>query len=486
MLVGGMIRGGLRQQLFRRKPTETLLAEAGPHAGGLKRALGALDLTLLGIGAIVGTGIFVLTGVAAAKYAGPGIVISFVVAGFACAMAALCYAEFAAMIPIAGSAYSYSYATMGELVGWIIGWDLVLEYAVGAAAVAVGWSGYFGVLLNGFGIHLPPAWTHAPGAMPGAIMDLPALIIVLIISAILYVGISESARLNAIIVVIKLIAVAIVILAGIFYIRPANWSPFAPFGWNGIMKGAAVIFFAYIGFDAVSTAAEEVIEPNRDLPIGILASLFVCTALYILVSAVLTGMVPYHLIDLRAPLASAFVIRGLNTVAGVISVGAVMGLTSVLLVLLLGQSRIFYAISRDGLLPLAFSRVHPRYRTPYIPTTLTGVAVGIAAAFLPIQEIAELTNIGTLFAFVLVCLGVWILRHQEPGMERPFHTPLVPYVPILGALFCAYLMASLPVVTWIRFVVWMAIGLVIYFSYGRFHSRIETANQSMPLRNTAD
>jgi basic amino acid/polyamine antiporter, APA family len=468
---------GLRGQLTRRKSTETLLAEAGPHAGGLKRALGALDLTALGIGAIVGAGIFVLTGVAAAKYAGPGIVVSFIVAGFACAMAALCYAEFAAMIPVAGSAYSYSYATMGELVGWIIGWDLVLEYAVGAAAVAVGWSGYLRVILEGLGLHLPDALTHAPGSAPGAIVDLPALLIVLLVSAVLYIGISESARFNSLIVGIKLIVIGIVIVVGAFYIRPANWSPFAPMGWSGIMKGGAVIFFAYIGFDAVSTAAEEVVNPKRDLPLGILGSLAICTVLYILVAAVLTGMVPAAQIDLNAPLASAFVIRGLSAVSGIVSLGAVAGLTSVLLVLLLGQSRIFYAMSRDGLLPAAFSRVHPRFRTPYVPTTLTGVAVGLAAALLPIQEIAELTNIGTLFAFVLVCLGVWILRNLEPEMRRPFRTPLVPIVPILGVLFCTYLMASLPIVTWIRFVVWLAIGLVIYFSYGRFHSRVAIADE---------
>jgi basic amino acid/polyamine antiporter, APA family len=460
----------VKQQVLRRKPAAKLLAEAGPHAEGLKRALRAFDLTLLGIGAIVGAGIFVLTGVAAARYAGPAIMLSFVVAGFACAMAALCYAEFAAMIPIAGSAYSYSYATMGELVGWIIGWDLVLEYAVGAAAVAVGWSGYLSVILHGIGIDLPHAITHAPGA--GGVIDLPALLIVLLISGVLYVGISESARLNSIIVVIKLFAIMVVIVGGLFFVRPANWSPFAPFGWSGVMKGAAVIFFAYIGFDAVSTAAEEVIDPKRDLPIGILASLFVCTLLYILVAGVLTGMVPAHTIDIKAPLASAFVIRGLNFVAWIVSAGAVAGLSSVLLVLLLGQSRIFYAIARDGLLPAAFSRVHPRFRTPYIPTALTGIAVGLTAGLLPIQDIAELTNIGTLFAFVLVCLGVWILRRIEPGIPRSFHTPLVPLVPILGVVFCLYLMASLPAVTWLRFFVWMAGGFVIYFSYGRFHSRL--------------
>ncbi|HTT76376.1 MAG TPA: amino acid permease [Candidatus Binataceae bacterium] len=466
----------LRAQLLRRKPAEMLLAEAGAHEGGLKRVLGALDLTALGIGAIIGAGIFVLTGVAAAEYAGPAVSMSFVVAGFACAMAALCYAEFAAMIPIAGSAYSYSYATMGELVGWIIGWDLVLEYAVGAAAVAVGWSGYLEVILRGMGINLPPALTHAPAAGALMQMDLPALLIVLLITAILYVGISESARINSVIVAIKLAAVGVVILVGVFYVRPANWSPFAPLGWPGIMKGAAVIFFAYIGFDAVSTAAEEVVNPNRDLPIGILASLFICTALYIIVAGVLTGMVPAHLIDLKAPLASAFVLRGLNFVAGIVSIGAVAGLTSVLLVLLLGQSRIFFAVSRDGLLPPLFSRIHPRYRTPYIPTTLTGIVVGVTAALLPIQDIAELTNIGTLFAFVLVCIGIWILRRVEPDMHRPFRTPLVPLVPILGVIFCGYLMLSLPLVTWMRFVVWMAAGLVIYFTYGRFHSRVAIAD----------
>jgi len=468
----------MREQLFRRKPVEALLADAAPHAGSLKRALGPFELTLLGIGAIIGAGIFVLTGVAAAEYAGPAITSSFVIAGFACAMAALCYAEFAAMIPVAGSAYSYSYATMGELVGWIIGWDLVLEYAVAAAAVAVGWSGYLNVILLGVGIHLPAALTHAP--VPGHLLqlDLPALLIVLIMSSILYVGISESARLNSAIVMIKLFAIAIVIVVGVFYVRPVNWTPYAPFGWGGVMRGAAVIFFAYIGFDAVSTAAEEVIDPQRNLPIGILASLFVCTALYIIVAAILTGMVPAHLIDIKAPLASAFVLRGLNFVAGIVSLGAVAGLTSVMLVLLLGQSRIFFAISRDGLLPPAFSRVHPRFRTPYVPTILTGLVVGITAALLPIQEIAELTNIGTLFAFVLVCLGVWILRHVEPDMKRPFHTPMVPLVPILGALFCSYLMLQLPLVTWVRFFVWMGAGLVIYFGYGRFHSVVNAHIQT--------
>jgi APA family basic amino acid/polyamine antiporter len=476
----------LTRQIFLRKPAATLMSEASAEGFGLKRALGALDLTLLGIGAIVGAGIFVLTGVAAAKYAGPAIVLSFVVSGFACAMAALCYAEFAAMIPVAGSAYSYSYATMGELIGWIIGWDLVLEYAVGAAAVAVGWSGYLRVILAGLGVQLPSALIHAPGSAPGALIDLPALLIVLAVSAILYIGISESARINSIIVTIKLVVVGLVIVIGGFYVRPANWSPFAPMGWGGVMKGAAVIFFAYIGFDAVSTAAEEVVNPNRDLPRGILGSLFVCTLLYILVAAVLTGMVPATAIDLNAPLASAFVIRGLNAISGIISLGAVAGLSSVLLVLLLGQSRIFFAVSRDGLLPAAFSKVHPKYRTPYIPTTITAIAVGLTAALLPIQEIAELTNIGTLFAFVLVCAGVWILRRIEPELNRPFRTPLVPLVPLLGIFFCADLMLSLPALTWIRFFVWMALGFAIYFGYGRFHSRIAQEDSAGRAAASAD
>jgi APA family basic amino acid/polyamine antiporter len=462
----------LRTQLMRRKPIAALMDDAGPHRGGLRRALGALDLTALGIGAIIGAGIFVMTGVGA-RQAGPGLILSFVMAGVACTMAALCYAEFAAMIPVAGSAYSYSYATMGELVGWIIGWDLVLEYAVAAAAVAVGWSGYFRVILQGIGIQLPHSISFAPGTEPGAIVNLPAALIVVLVSAVLYVGIRESARINSAIVGIKLCAVAMVILVGMFFVRPSNWSPFAPFGFAGISKGAAYIFFAYIGFDAVSTAAEETVNPGRDLPRGILWSLFICTALYIAVAAVLTGMVPFSEIDKSAPLASAFVTRGLNFVGGVVSLGAVAGLTSVLLVLLLGQSRIFFAISRDGLLPAAFSRVHPRFQTPHIPTMLTGAAVGITAALLPIQEIAELTNIGTLFAFVLVCLGVWILRYIDPQQHRPFRTPFVPLVPIMGALSCLYLMASLPIVTWIRFFVWMAVGLAIYFAYSRFHSHVD-------------
>jgi APA family basic amino acid/polyamine antiporter len=332
------------------------------------------------------------------------------------------------------------------------------------------------VILGGLGIHLPSAITHAPGTMPGAIINLPALLVVLGITAILYIGVQESARINSVIVGIKLLAVLVVIVIGVFFIKPANWSPFLPLGWGGVLRGAAYIFFAYIGFDAVSTAAEEVVDPQRALPIGILTSLGICTVLYIAVAAVLTGMVPMRQIDIDAPLATAFVTRGLNFAAGIISAGAVAGLTSVLLVLLLGQSRIFYAISRDGLLPPTFSRVHPKYKTPSIPTILTGVAVGLTAGLVPIKEIAELTNIGTLFAFVLVCFGVWILRYVEPGMRRPFKTPLVPIVPILGAASCALMMCGLDERTWLRFFIWLGIGLLIYFCYGRFHSLVDAAS----------
>ena len=460
------------KNLLRTKSIEALQAETG-RPGQLRRVLGLWQLSSIGLGGLIGVGIFVLTGVVAATQAGPAVSLSFVIAGVASGAAALCYAEFASMIPVAGSAYSYSYATMGELIAWIIGWDLVLEYAVAAAAVAAGWSHYLTVILEGVGIHLPAAITHAPGTALGAIINLPALLVVLGISAILYKGVQESARINSIIVGIKLFAVLVVVLIGVFYIKPANWSPFLPLGWGGVLRGAAYIFFAYIGFDAVSTAAEEVVDPQRALPIGILTSLGICTILYIAVAAVLTGMVPMKQIDIDAPLASAFVTRGLNFAAGIISVGAVAGLTSVLLVLLLGQSRIFYAISRDGLLPPAFSRVHPKYKTPSIPTILTGVAVGLTAGLIPIKEIAELTNIGTLFAFVLVCFGVWILRYIEPGMRRPFKTPLVPIVPILGAGSCFLMMLGLDQTTWLRFFIWLGIGLVIYFSYGRFHSVVD-------------
>jgi APA family basic amino acid/polyamine antiporter len=462
----------LTSQALRRKSPAQLIEEAGQTRTALRRTLGPIDLTALGVGAIIGAGIFVLTGVAASEIAGPGIILSLIIDGFACAMAALCYAELATMVPVAGSAYTYCYATMGEMIAWIIGWDLMLEYAVGAAAVAVGWSGYFTLILKSAGINLPDALTHAPFTIPGAIINLPAFLVVLGISAILYVGISESARVNSLVVAIKLAVVAIVIIAGASLVERHNWAPFMPYGWLGITRGAGYMFFAFIGFDALSTVAEETVNPRRDLPIGIFGSLSLCTVLYILVALVVTGMTPYNLLDLNAPLASAFFQHGMSFLSSVISLGAVAGLTSVQLVLLLGQSRIFFAMSRDGLLPRAFSRVHPRFRTPALPTIITGAVVAIMAGALPIDLVAELTNIGTLFAFVLVCLGVWTLRKIAPDVPRPFTTPMVPLVPLLGVGFCATLMISLRPVTWIRFVIWLGLGMVIYLLYGHRHSRL--------------
>ncbi len=463
---------------FLRKPLARFLeeAEGGPHA--LRRALGPLHLVLLGIGGIIGTGIFVLTGVAAVDHAGPGVVASFALAGVACALAGLCYAEFATLIPISGSAYSYAYATLGELVAWVIGWDLVLEYGVAAATVASGWSGYFRVILEGVGIAIPPALAGAPGTAPGAIMNLPALAIILLITALLVVGIRESATFNAIVVVLKVGVVLFVIAAGSGHVEPANWQPFAPFGWSGIMAGSALVFFAYIGFDSVTTAAEESRNPERDMPIGILGSLAICTLLYLAVSAVITGMVPLAQIDKTAPLASAFQDVGLPFAANLISLGAIIGLTTVLLVLLLGQSRIFFAMSRDGLLPPLFGQVHHRFRTPHVSTLLVGVAVAILAAFAPLKLLAELVSIGTLFAFAIVSVGVIVLRRLSPELARPFRCPGVPWLPLAAVLACAALMASLPWQTWLRFVLWLVAGLSIYLFYGRRHSRLFEPDQN--------
>jgi APA family basic amino acid/polyamine antiporter len=457
---------------FLRKPLARFVAEAqgGPHA--LRRALGPLDLVMLGIGGIIGTGIFVLTGVAAVDHAGPAVVLSFALAGLACALAGLCYAEFATIIPISGSAYSYAYATLGEFIAWVIGWDLVLEYGVAAATVASGWSGYFGVLLESVGITLPAALSAAPGTAPGAIINLPALIIILIITTLLVVGIRESATFNAIVVALKLGVVLFVIAAGAGYVQPANWQPFAPFGFSGIAAGSALVFFAYIGFDSVTTAAEESRRPERDMPIGILGSLAICTLLYLAVSAVVTGMVPLSQIDRTAPLAAAFRDVGFQAAASLISVGAIVGLTTVLLVLLLGQSRVFYAMSRDGLLPPLFSHIHPRFRTPHVSTIIVGAAVAALAGLAPLKVLAELVSIGTLFAFMIVSVGVIVLRRLSPELHRPFRCPWVPWVPIAAVLACGLLMASLPWVTWLRFVLWLACGLGIYFAYGRRHSRL--------------
>ena len=478
--------------LWSRKSIASLQVEAAAEGHGtLKRALGATNLTMLGIGAIIGAGIFVLTGTAAAQYAGPGVVLSFVLAGLGCLFAGLCYAEFAAMIPIAGSAYTYGYATMGEFIAWIIGWDLILEYLFGAATVAVGWSGYFVAFLEEFGVHLPEAWTSAPFNVEGThtlvrnaggIINLPAMILILLMTALLVIGISESAKFNNIIVFVKTAIVFLVIGFGFMFVNSANWTPFIPentgtfgqYGWSGVVRAAGVVFFAYIGFDAVSTAAQEAKNPQRDMPIGILASLAICTVLYILMALVMTGLVPYTQLNVPHPVFVAIDAAGpgLKWLTYFINVGAIAGLASVVLVMLMGQPRIFYSMSRDGLLPPVFGKVHPKYQTPYITTILTGVVAALVAGFFPIGLLGELVSIGTLLAFVIVCAGVLVLRYKQPDLPRPFRTPLVPIVPILGILICFGLMAFLPGDTWIRLLVWLALGLAIYFLYGRHHSKI--------------
>lgn len=487
--------------LWSTKPLAVLMHEAdgtGEHA--LKRSLTAMNLTLLGVGAIIGAGIFVLTGTAAAQHAGPAIVISFMIAGLGCAFAGLCYAEFASMIPIAGSAYTYGYATLGELLAWTIGWDLILEYLFAASTVAVGWSGYFVQFLHDLGIALPERLVNAPFAVEGthtlvrtgAIVNLPAVLLVLVMTALLVVGIKESARLNNIIVYVKVGIVLLVIAFGFFYVDAANWSPFIPpaltdpatgaaipgkFGWSGIFAGAGVIFFAYIGFDAVSTAAQEAKNPQRDLPIGILASLAICTVLYILMALVMTGMVPYPQLDVAEPVYVALDAAGpgLAWLKYATTIGAIAGLASVVLVMLMGQPRIFYAMSRDGLLPPVFGRVHPIFKTPWLATLITGVLAAFFAGLFPIGILGHLVSIGTLFAFMIVCAGILVLRRRRPDLERPFRTPLVPFVPLGGIIVCGYLMYSLPADTWARLGVWMVLGLLIYFGYGRRHSKLAKA-----------
>jgi APA family basic amino acid/polyamine antiporter len=487
--------------LFARKDINALQAEVGADQS-LKRALGPVNLVALGIGAIIGAGIFVLTGQAAANYAGPAIVYSFILAGTACALAGLCYAEFSAMIPMAGSAYTYGYATLGELLAWIIGWDLILEYLFAASTVAVGWSGYVVSFLKDIGIDIPPQYTSAPythAAPPGAglnvwrlftegwtntgaVLNVPAMIIVAFVTILLIIGISESATFNNIIVVIKLTVVALFIIFGLAYINRENWEPFVPpaagpgkFGWDGILRGAGVIFFAYIGFDAVSTAAQETKNPQRDMPIGIMGSLAICTVLYIAVALVLTGIVKYTELNVPDPIAVGINAAGpgLAWLRPIVKIGAIAGLSSVILVMLLGQPRVFYAMSKDGLLPSVFSKVHPKFRTPYLASALTGVAAMIFAGLLPIGLLGELVSIGTLLAFAIVCAGVLVLRYTDPDRPRPFRTPLVPVVPIAGIAACVYLMSGLPVDTWARLIIWMAIGLLIYFLYGRRHSKVQ-------------
>ena len=506
--------------LWSKKSIALLQSEAASEGQEvtLRRALGALNLTMLGIGAIIGAGIFVLTGTAAAQYAGPAIVLSFVLAGLGCLFAGLCYAEFSAMIPIAGSAYTYGYATLGELIAWIIGWDLILEYLFGAATVAVGWSGYFVAFVGELGLKLPTQWTQAPlnvvgthtlvrnlmcvspdgsavaatngacaaGAVltPGMI-NLPAIVLVALMSTLLVIGIKESASFNNIIVFIKVAIVIAVIGFGFVYVNTANWHPFIPpntgefghYGWSGIARGAAVVFFAYIGFDAVSTAAQEARNPQKDMPIGILASLAICTVLYILMALVMTGLAHYTDLNVPHPVFVAINNAGpaLHWLTYFINIGAILGLASVVLVMLMGQPRIFFSMSRDGLLPPTFGRVHKKFQTPYVTTIVTGVVAAVVAGLFPIALLGELVSIGTLLAFVIVCFGVMILRYTRPNIPRPFRTPLVPVVPILGILICGYMMYTLPPDTWIRLIVWMAIGLIIYFTYSIRHSRVGQA-----------
>jgi basic amino acid/polyamine antiporter, APA family len=486
-------------QLFAKKPLELCLEEMKGE-NRLRRILGPVALTSLGVGAIIGTGIFVLTGVAAHDKAGPAIILSFVVAGIACIFAALCYSEFASMVPIAGSAYTYAYATLGEMFAWIIGWDLILEYAVASATVAHGWSAYFQDFLGIFGFKLPFALTRAPFdfnpdtgllAVTGTFIDLPAVIIAAIITTILVKGIKESAGFNATMVMIKLVIVIFVIVVGAFYIIPDNWKNFAPFGYTGIsffgktiwgqtglggapvgmLAAAATIFFAYIGFDSISTHAEEAKNPRRDVPIGIITSLLLCTILYIAVAAVITGMVPYDKINIDAPVSNAFAQVGLSWAQLIISFGAIAGITSVLLVMMLSQPRIFLAMARDGLVPPSvFGAVHEKFRTPWKSTILTGLFVATLGGFLPLRILAELVNIGTLFAFVIVCAAVLIMRKTHPEAERPFKAPFFPFVPIAGIVTCLILMFSLPEENWLRLFIWLVVGGFIYVFYGRKHS----------------
>jgi basic amino acid/polyamine antiporter, APA family len=499
-------------KLLRIKPLSMLSLEAceeGEHA--LKRSLGALNLVTLGIGAVIGAGIFTLTGQAAALHAGPSVALSFVLAGFTCAFAGLCYAEFASIIPIAGSAYTYGYATLGELVAWIIGWDLTLEYAFGASTVASGWAGYFNSLLQQFHIYLPPQFTATTGtqlyfynqqwmpemSLPAGVstvglqhatgvINLLAVFIVMIVTTILVIGIKESANFNSAVVIIKLAIVGVFLIVGGWFlfqhpnIASTNWHPFVPppdghgnFGWGGIPTAAASIFFAYIGFDAVSTAAQEAKRPQRDMPIGILGSLVVCTILYILVSLVLTGLVSYKTLNVSAPVALAIDATGVSWGALLVKVGAVFGLATVMLVMLLGQTRVFYSMSRDGLLPKWASAVHPKFRTPWITTIVFGTFAALLPAFFNIDILSELVNIGTLLAFTIVSAGVWVLRVRHPEMERPFKTPLVPLVPILGIISAIYLMTNLMRFTWIVMIIWLIVGLVIYFTYSIKHSKVQ-------------
>jgi basic amino acid/polyamine antiporter, APA family len=484
------------KQLFKIKSLDSILKDSESQQHKLKRALGAFDVIMLGIGAIIGAGIFATIGTAAAgdairPGAGPALILSFVLTAVACGFAALCYAEFAAMVPISGSAYTYSYATLGELVAWVIGWDLIIEYAVGNVAVAISWANYFKTFVSGFGVTIPD-WLSTdyrtaakiPGLFENAphifgipiVFNILAFGIVTLITIVLVIGIKESSRATTAMVLLKLIVLGFFVFVGLHYVKPENWKPFAPNGWSGIQAGAAVVFFAYIGFDAVSTVAEEVKNPKRDLPIGIIGSLVICTIIYIVVAVVFTGIIPYSaLVQVLAtqqaePLTLALQYANIekwgNLFVGIVAFGSVVAHTAVLLVFQLGQPRIFFSMARDGLLPQSFAKVHPKFRTPHVTTILTGLVVGVCSMFTSIDEMVDLTNIGTLFAFVLVCIGILILRKREPERQRSFKTPLVPLIPVLGIISCLYLMLGLPWITWARFGLWLIVGMVIYFLYG--------------------
>ncbi|WP_445491480.1 amino acid permease [Niallia sp. 03133] len=448
------------------------MSQANHKGSHLKKDLGGFDLTMLGIGATIGTGIFVLTGVAASLHAGPALVISFILSGLACLFAALCYSEFASSVPTSGSAYTFSYATFGELIAWILGWDLILEYGLASSAVASGWSGYFQGLLSGFGIQLPTAITSAYNPNNGTFIDLPAILIIFLITTLLISGVKKSSRFNSIMVIVKVSVILLFIFVGVNYVQPENWTPFMPFGFSGVAVGAATVFFAYLGFDAVATAAEEVKNPQRNMPIGIISSLAVCTVLYIVVSLILTGIIPYTELNVKSPVAFALQYIQQDWVAGFISLGAIVGITTVLLVMLYAQTRLFYSISRDGLLPKALSKVNKKTKTPVANTVITGAIVAVFAGCVPLNKLAELTNIGTLFAFIVVSIGILVLRKTQPELKRPFKVPFVPVVPILSVLFCGFLIIQLPASTWISFGIWMVIGLVVYFAYGRKNSEL--------------
>lgn len=461
--------------VFKTKAIESLVKETKGEKS-LNKVLGAFELTMLGVGAIVGAGIFVITGVAAANFSGPALILSFIVSGFACAFAALCYAEFASIVPVAGSAYTYGYAALGEIWAWIIGWDLILEYTVSIGTVAIGWSGYADNILKSLGISLPNNLLKSP--FEGGIVNLPAVIIVLAIGLLLIKGVSQSAKLNNIIVFIKLSVIVLFIVLAVGHVKTSNWHPFMPYGWNGVFQGAAYVFFAYIGFDAVSTAAEEVKDARKDLPKGIIFSLLICTVVYIIVSLILTGVVPYFKYKgVSAPVAFALQQIGINWGAALVSVGALFGLTSVLLVMMFGQTRIFFAMARDGLLPKFLGNVNKNTKTPITSTVIVAVAAAIISGFLPIGIVSELTNIGTLAAFIIVSIGVIVLRKNRPDIERPFKCPFVPAVPIAAVVFCGYLICKLTDATKLRFVVWFLLGLIVYFLYGAKHSTMNNEEE---------